>query len=278
MWWLRNKALATIKDRLSKQFLALSGDRKNQTLFQEAVARLNQIHADSLLLGKTGIVTNEDHRFLVLDQLRELDDAQATLLLEPVGRNTAPALTIATLYAREATIDEDINPILVVTPANQTMQNGDAFAQALRNCITSVESDASNKTIAIMGITPTGPETGYGYIKRSDNKGSFSEYAVEKFAEKPNREMAVAYLKNGKYFWNSGMFVLRVSTWLNALKEFRPDIFDATQKAWQKKGRPGRWHTIYPTKKRITYKHSKRVYRLCCDRKLPWKLISSKND
>jgi mannose-1-phosphate guanylyltransferase/mannose-6-phosphate isomerase len=218
-----------------KQFLALSGDQKNQTLFQEAVARLNQIHADSLLLGKTVIVTNEDHRFLVLDQLRELDDAQATLLLEPVGRNTAPALTIATLYAREATIGEDINPILVVTPADQTMQNGDAFAQALRNCITSVESDASNKTIAIMGITPTGPETGYGYIKRSDNKGSFSEYAVEKFAEKPNREMAVAYLKNGKYFWNSGMFVLRASTWLNALKEFRPDIFDATQKAWQKK-------------------------------------------
>jgi mannose-1-phosphate guanylyltransferase/mannose-6-phosphate isomerase len=218
-----------------KQFLALSGDRKNKTLFQEAVARLNQIHADSLLLGETIIVTNEDHRFLVLDQLREMDGVQATLLLEPAGRNTAPALTIASLYAKEAKTGEDIDPILVVTPADQTIQNGDVFRQALQNCITVVESDESNQTIAILGITPTGPETGYGYIKRADTKGSFNEYTVLQFTEKPNLEKAVGYLEGGNYFWNSGMFVLRASTWLAALKEFRSDILDATQKAWQKK-------------------------------------------
>ena len=218
-----------------KQFLALSGDRKNKTLFQEAVARLNQIYADSLLLGETIIVTNEDHRFLVLDQLREMDGVQATLLLEPAGRNTAPALTIASLYAKEAKTGEEIDPILVVTPADQTIKNGDVFRQALQNCITAVEGDPSNQTIAILGITPTGPETGYGYIKRASKKGSFGEYAVEQFVEKPNLETASAYLEDGNYFWNSGMFVLRASTWLTALKEFRPDILDATQKAWQQK-------------------------------------------
>jgi mannose-1-phosphate guanylyltransferase/mannose-6-phosphate isomerase len=218
-----------------KQFLALSGDRKNKTLFQEAVARLNQIYADSLLLGETIIVTNEDHRFLVLDQLREMDGVQATLLLEPAGRNTAPALTMASLYAKEAKTGEEIDPILVVTPADQTIKNGDVFRQALQNCITVVESDESNQTIAILGITPTGPETGYGYIKRADTKGSFDEYTVLQFTEKPNLEKAVGYLEGGNYFWNSGIFVLRASTWLTALKEFRPDILDATQKAWQQK-------------------------------------------
>ena len=218
-----------------KQFLALSGNQDNKTLFQEAVARLNQAHTDSVELGETVIVTNEDHRFLVLDQLREMKGVQATLLLEPAGRNTAPALTLASLFVKEAITKGEADPILVVTPADQTIQNTDAFARALQNCITAVESGPSNQTIAILGITPTGPETGYGYIKRASKKGSFDEYTVEQFVEKPNLETAVAYLEDGNYFWNSGMFVLRASTWLTALKEFRPDILDATQKAWQQK-------------------------------------------
>jgi mannose-1-phosphate guanylyltransferase / mannose-6-phosphate isomerase len=216
-----------------KQFLALSGDLNNKTLFQEAVARLNMINSDAKLLGETVIVTNEDHRFLVLDQLREMNGIQASLLLEPVGRNTAPALTIASLYIKDVISDGVNDPILVVTPADQTIKDSDAFTLALQNCITAVEGDPSNQTIAILGITPTGPETGYGYIKRASKKGSFGEYAVEQFAEKPNLDTAAAYLEDGNYFWNSGMFVLRASTWLSALKEFRPDILDATQKAWE---------------------------------------------
>jgi mannose-1-phosphate guanylyltransferase/mannose-6-phosphate isomerase len=216
-----------------KQFLALSGDIKNKTLFQEAVARLNQIHSKSALLGETLIVTNEDHRFLVLDQLREMDEIQATLLLEPAGRNTAPALTIASLYAGEVRAGEDIDPILVVTPADQAIQNRAAYTLALENCIAVVENDSSNQTIAILGVTPTGPETGYGYIKREIIKGKFSEHTVKQFAEKPNLKAATVYLEDGNYLWNSGMFVLRASTWLNALKEFRPDILEATQQAWR---------------------------------------------
>ena len=218
-----------------KQFLALSGNDQKTTLFQEAVERLNQLDSPSISLGNTVIVTNEDHRFLVLDQLREMDGARATLLLESAGRNTAPALTLAALYALQSNIGQHDDPILVITPADQTIQNTEAFTKALQNCISVVAGDASNKTIAILGITPTAPETGYGYIKRVASKGGFAEYSVEQFAEKPNLETAKAYLEDGNYYWNGGMFVLRASTWLAALKEFRPDILGATQKAWDQK-------------------------------------------
>lgn len=226
-----------------KQFLALSGNDQNTSLFQEAVERLNQIGGKSssvttgaaITLGSTVIVTNEDHRFLVLDQLREMEGINATLLLEPAGRNTAPALTLAALYAKEASANADSDPILVITPADQTIQNADAFTSALQRCIALVADDASKQTIAILGITPTAPETGYGYIKRAAHQGNFGEYAVEQFAEKPNLETAKAYLDSGNYFWNSGMFVLRASTWLTALQEYRADILVATQKAWDQK-------------------------------------------
>ena len=181
------------------------------------------------------IVTNEDHRFLVLDQLREMEGVHATVLLESAGRNTAPALTLVALCASQSDTDQHTDPILVITPADQTIQNTGAFTRALQNCISAVAGDASNKTIAILGITPAGPETGYGYIKRADKKGNFSESTVEQFAEKPNLETAKSYLEDGNYYWNGGVFVLRASTWLAALKEFRPDILDATQKAWDQK-------------------------------------------
>jgi len=213
-----------------KQFLALSGNPNKKTLFQEAVTRLNRIHTDTAKQGNTIIVTNEDHRFLVLDQLREMEGVNTTLLLEPVGRNTAPALTLAALYAQNSK-DGDIDPVLVITPSDQTIQNEIAFKKTLQNCINLVECDEKNKTIAILGIKPTSPETGYGYIKRSDSKGIYDEHEVERFTEKPNLETAQIYLKMGNYFWNAGIFVLRASTWLNALNEFRADIFEATLKA-----------------------------------------------
>jgi mannose-1-phosphate guanylyltransferase/mannose-6-phosphate isomerase len=130
-----------------KQFLALSGNDQHKSLFQEAVERLNQISPAFIPLGGTLIVTNEDHRFLVLDQLREMSGINATLLLEPVGRNTAPALTLAALYASEINADQSNDPILVVTPADQTIQNTDAFTNALQNCISVVTGDASNKRL-----------------------------------------------------------------------------------------------------------------------------------
>jgi mannose-1-phosphate guanylyltransferase/mannose-6-phosphate isomerase len=121
---------------------------------------------------------------------------------------------------------------LIITPADQTVKNSDAFTKALQDCVAVVVADESDKTIAILGITPTAPETGYGYICRNKGVGNHHEYSVEKFVEKPDIQTAQAYLEDGNYLWNSGMFVLRASTWLAALKEFRPDIFGATTSAW----------------------------------------------
>ena len=214
-----------------KQFLVLSGDSSSQSLFQQAIMRINEITAPQMQMGNTFIVTNEEYRFLALDQLRELKGVDATLLLETVGRNTAPALTLAASQAKDAGDSDD--PILIITPADQTVKNRVAFTRALQNCLSVIKEDEEKLTIAILGITPTSPETGYGYIKRSGNQGADSEYSVERFVEKPDAKTAQVYLDDGDYFWNSGMFVMRASTWLAALKEFRLDIFTATEKAWQ---------------------------------------------
>lgn len=214
-----------------KQFLILSGDGSSQSLFQQAVVRINSIASPDIQLGNTLVVTNEDHRFLVLDQLRELPSISATLLLEPVGRNTAPALSMAAFCAQH--LSNGADPILVITPADQTIQNQSAFTKALQDCIQSVES--TTNSIAILGVTPTAPETGYGYIQRADNKDVNNAYEVKRFVEKPDSKTAQNYLAEGSYLWNSGMFVMKASTWLSSLKEFRPDIYEATQKAWQKK-------------------------------------------
>ena len=215
-----------------KQFLVLSGDGSSQSLFQQAVTRINSVANSTITLGNTLVVTNEDHRFLVLDQLREIKSVHATLLLEPAGRNTAPALSMAAFYAQQLSGD-DQDPILVITPADQTIQNQAAFTRALQDCIATVE--ASDQAICILGITPRAPETGYGYIARSGRQDQNNAYIVDRFVEKPDIKKAQEYLTNGGYLWNSGMFVLRASTWLSALKEFRADIFEASQKAWLSK-------------------------------------------
>jgi mannose-1-phosphate guanylyltransferase/mannose-6-phosphate isomerase len=217
-----------------KQFLVLSGDDSNQSLFQQAITRINAIANAQIDLSPTLIVTNEEHRFLALDQLRELKGINARLLLEPVGRNTAPALSLAALHALD-TGTEELDPILVITPADQTVQNQAAFVKALQDCVAVVAEDEAKKTIAILGITPTAPETGYGYIQRHGAKGKNNAFTVAQFVEKPDVKTAQAYLADGNYLWNSGMFVLRASTWLAALAQYRPDIAKSTEAAWNNK-------------------------------------------
>ena len=220
-----------------KQFLVLSGDGSSQSLFQQAIERINSVDNlgnegnSKIQLGETLVVTNEVHRFLVLDQLRELLSIKAKLILEPVERNTAPALSMAALCAQQLANAQD--PILIITPADQTIKNQKAFTKALQDCIQSVE--VTPNSIAILGITPTAPETGYGYIQRADGKDQNNAFEVKRFVEKPDGKTAKAYLAEGSYLWNSGMFVLKASTWLAALNEFRPDIREASQKAWQTK-------------------------------------------
>ncbi|MBK7278683.1 MAG: mannose-1-phosphate guanylyltransferase/mannose-6-phosphate isomerase [Betaproteobacteria bacterium] len=197
-----------------KQFLVLSG---NTSLFQQAAARLQGLAGEGLAVAAPLVVCNEEHRFLVLDQLRESRSDPAAVLLEPVGRNTAPAVTLAALQAVEARAD----PVLVVTPADQTVTEATAFNAALARAVRAANEGA----IVILGVTPDRPETGYGYIRADGPR-------VAQFVEKPDLATAEQYLARGGYFWNAGMFVLKASAWLEALQRFRPDMLAACRAAW----------------------------------------------
>ena len=203
-----------------KQFLVLQG---NRSLFQQAAQRLSALASPDIRVRSTCVVGNEEHRFLVLEQLRELGIEGASLLLEPMGRNTAPAMTLAALRAMESGAD----PVLAVTPADQTVVDEAAFSEALRRAVRL----AAGGAIVILGVQPDRPETGYGYVKA----GSDSEtgMAVECFVEKPDLATAQRYLADGHYLWNSGMFVVRASVWLAAIERCRADIAAATRKAWE---------------------------------------------
>ena len=203
-----------------KQFLVLSG---NTSLFQQAAARLQGLAGDGMRLAAPLVVGNEEHRFLVLDQLRELGAEPQAVLLEPVGRNTAPALTLAALQAREGGAD----PVLVVTPADQTVTDDAAFTTAMRRAVCA----AAGGAIVILGVQPDRPETGYGYIRSVEAQGT-DDAMVEAFIEKPDAATAERYLADGRYTWNAGMFVLRASTWLGALERERPDIAAGCRAAW----------------------------------------------
>jgi len=197
-----------------KQFLCLFGDR---SLFQEAVRRLTHLASPDIEVQAPLVVTGEDHRFLVTEQLREVGIEPSHVLLEMAGRNTAPALTLAVLAAKEGGDD----PVLVVMPADHTLTDTEAFVRAMHQAI----RRAADGAIVILGVIPTRPETGYGYIKAAGA-------AVEQFVEKPDAATAQGYLDEGDYYWNAGIFVLRVSVWLAALDRFRPDILAATRAAW----------------------------------------------
>ena len=206
-----------------KQFLSLTG---NESLFQQAAQRLVAVSAEDIQVAKPLIVTGEEHRFLASEQLREVSIELGAALLEPVGRNTAPALTLAALAAQQNGTD----PVLVVTPADQTVIDQVAFTVAMQNAI----REAATGSIVILGITPDRPETGYGYIQASAGTNE-AAMSVQRFVEKPDASTAQQYLDEGGYYWNAGMFVLKASVWLQALEQFRPDILQATTQAWAKR-------------------------------------------
>jgi mannose-1-phosphate guanylyltransferase/mannose-6-phosphate isomerase len=216
-----------------KQFLCLTG---HESLFQQAALRLANLASPEISVASPVIVSGEDHRFLASEQLRETGIGLGQALLEPVGRNTAPALTLAALAAIETGQD----PILVVTPADQTVARPAAFTTAMQQAI----AEAATGSIVILGIQPDRPETGYGYIKTAVSPAP--TLAVERFVEKPDAATAQTYLDEGGYYWNAGMFVLKASVWLKALEQFRRDILQATQQAWDKRStdaafiRPGK--------------------------------------
>ena len=232
-----------------KQFLVLQG---KSSLLQQAAQRLTALKGAAPPI----VVGNEAHRFLILDQLREAGCTPAALMLEPAGRNTAPAVTLAALQAAQDTLkaaEGGADPVLVITPADQTVTDPTAFTAALEHAV----REAAQGAVVILGITPDRPETGYGYIQAdacltAGSASSTGEAAgaapgigsgtgpdasllarpVRRFVEKPDATTAAAYLAEGGYFWNGGIFVLRASTWLAALQRFRPDILAATRAAF----------------------------------------------
>jgi mannose-1-phosphate guanylyltransferase / mannose-6-phosphate isomerase len=147
-------------------------------------------------------------------------------LLEPTGRNTAPALTLAALAA----LAEDEDPILVVTPADQTVADQSALTSAMQDAI----HEAATGAVVILGVVPDRPETGYGYIKTQAESAATSIFTVARFIEKPDASTAQHYLAEGGYYWNAGIFVLKASVWMAALQRFRGDMAEASLRAWSK--------------------------------------------
>lgn len=209
------------REAYPKQFLGLTG---GLSLLQETVLRVRDlIETDpSIFALPLLVVCNESHRFLVAEQLQALSQEPATIVLEPAGRNTAPALTAASLIACRAGGD----PVLAVMPSDHVIKHRKAFSATLAEAVRL----AQEGFVVTFGVVPTRPETGFGYL-RAGRKLSGQARVLEAFVEKPNLATAKEYLASGNYWWNSGIFVLRASRWLEAIGRLRPDIVDAVRKA-----------------------------------------------
>ncbi|MBL1259504.1 MAG: mannose-1-phosphate guanylyltransferase/mannose-6-phosphate isomerase [Thiotrichaceae bacterium] len=197
------------------------------TLLQHTVMRLKGIeaqHDDATVLPPI-LVCNEEHRFLVAEQMRQIQTETNGLILEPVGRNTAPALTLAALHA--ATVSGD--SVMLVMPADHVIRDVDAFQRIVYEG--ALKAVAGNTVT--FGVTPTFPATGYGYIKRS-NASESEECTVSSFIEKPDEEKAKQLFKDDSYSWNSGIFMMKPSIWLGQLKYFQKDMHDICQEASEK--------------------------------------------
>ena len=208
-----------------KQFLTID---TNQTLFQKSCLICSSVIEN---LNSITTITNEEHRFIAQEQLREIKINTSKIILEPEGRNTAPAMTLAALNASK----DNSDPILFVIPADQIIQDLEAFKAAFEQA----KGFAEKGMLVVFGIPPRVPHTGYGYIK-------FMGEDVEKFVEKPDFYMANEYLNNGNYYWNAGIFIVKASVWLTLINKFRPDIFVATNKAYRGLKEEGRF--IRPSK------------------------------
>ena len=200
-----------------KQFLSLIDDT---SLLQSTAARLDSL-ADTADLRAPLIVCNEAHRFLVAEQLRASGHAAGNIVLEPVGRNTAPALTLAALDVA------DDDPVLIVMPADHVVRDVEAFARAVSAGL----PHAAAGRVVTFGIVPDSPQTGFGYI-RSGEAVDRQTHALQAFVEKPDRATAEVYLASGDYLWNSGIFLLRARRWLELIERFRPDIASAVRAAY----------------------------------------------
>ena len=213
------------RNNYPKQFLKLTGEH---SLFQQTLLRLKFLNKISMIVQAPIIVTNEAHRFLVLDQLHQIDH-YATIILEPVAKNTAPSLTLAALKANEL-YD---NPLLIVLPADHAISDGQEFCKTLATAVSAVNAD--DIEIATLGVTPTYAETGYGYIECQTDSLESSYHKIIRFVEKPDLELAQQYIAQSNFYWNSGIFIVRSQFWLTAIEEFDNDIYAGVASAWDYK-------------------------------------------
>jgi mannose-1-phosphate guanylyltransferase/mannose-6-phosphate isomerase len=206
------------RESYPKQFLPLAGDL---TMLQATWQRIAPIASRGPL-----VIANEEHRFVAAEQLQQVGAAPAAIILEPIGRNTAPAIAVAAL---EATRD-GADALLLVLPSDHVITDEAAF----RSAVQAAASAAEAGKLVTFGIVPTGPETGYGYIKAADGEGL---RAVERFVEKPDLDTATGYVASGQYYWNSGMFLFKASRYLQELERFQPAMLAGSRTAWQQSRR-----------------------------------------
>lgn len=209
--WPMSRALSP------KQYLSFDGDK---SLLQTTIGRLEGLTSRTPVL-----VCNEDHRFLAAEQLRQIGMEGSTILLEPAGRNTAPAIALAALYA----LRDNDDPVLLIMPADHVIADTEAFHAALRKGLLLAEQDK----LVTFGIRPNRPETGFGYIQQGEPLGELG-HTVARFVEKPDIVTAQAYLDSGEYLWNSGIFMFRAGYYLAELQRTQPAILKACTAAIEK--------------------------------------------
>ncbi|MBR0564524.1 mannose-1-phosphate guanylyltransferase/mannose-6-phosphate isomerase [Azoarcus sp. L1K30] len=210
------------RESYPKQLLPLTCEH---SLLQETVVRLNG-YAGGAVDPQPLVVSNEEYRFIIAEQMRQVGVRSAQIVLEPVGRNTAPALSLAALAASA----DGQDPVLLVMPADHVIVDLPAFQKAIAEG--AVQAGAGR--LVTFGIVPDRAETGYGYIRVGPSAGETDTARVlAEFVEKPDEATAARYVASGEYFWNSGIFMMKASVWLKAMAHFRPDISAACAKAFE---------------------------------------------
>lgn len=198
-----------------KQFLPLVSDK---TMIQETLRRL-----DGIEMAEPVVVCSEKHKATVKNQLEEIGIKNPVIILEPVARNTAPAIAAACIEAEK----KDKDAVVIVLPSDHNIKNIDVFQKVVKNSI----EIAQKGNLVTFGITPTFAATGYGYIEAENGENGLGIYDIKRFVEKPDADTAQKYVESGKFFWNSGMFVFRAETYLDELKNLEKSIFDATSES-----------------------------------------------
>ncbi len=202
----------------------------NQTsLLQDTINRLDGLKN----IDQTVVICNEEYRFMVAEQVRATNIGASAIILEPIGRNTAPAIALAAFNALKENVQNSEeegseDTVLLVLPADHDIKNVDEFHKAIKTGL----EQAKKGHFVTFGIVPASPETGYGYIKAADSVGINEVANIEQFVEKPDLDTATKYLNEGGYYWNSGMFMFKASEYLNALQEYSPEIYNASQNAF----------------------------------------------